>query len=603
MALLNGSGYSDVPVAEPPPVTATDVPPSGGGGGVMSWLVSHFGGGDLGSDLPKEATRQSDPYANQVASSSGKEFQPAWRTGGGMWGDGGIIGQEAYRALEEGQKKAYDELALIGFGKEVPGMAAGLRQEGRIRNLANRPGPRRSSAGYETVEDPNAPEPPPQFGLGHNDPPEPIWMAKGGADPAQPVAAKGARQANPDRLSRAYADADLAKIGLPALEDVRPSTNTGPVTPEQIQAGVEHVVKPGQVMDLSETYKVPLVPQIPLDRIDPNEGKRRGLPDYIVDAVNDQELRGKLRFIAEEGLKVGGAYWYNADPLRQAFMSELGPAEGDKQFKRYMTIVGAVSAGSNVAQNIRTGSYYLNRERAGFPVRGEQDARGRWKPMDLENPYGHKMQDAQFNAYRDIEGGVPLSSTERPKRASFDENLGGNQEAFTIDKHNMRIIGMLKGTPDWMMGTVKADAEYPDLGIKKGDSVNWKQKFLDGDISMERMMTIPSAWVDVPKKNHYGALEAMQKDIAREMGVSPAQFQAALWVGGGRITGLRSLPTSFLGAFETRLQRTAQARGNTPLEALREFIRGGRPLLTPLAVAGAGSAFAIGGGGDDNKEQ
>ena len=385
------------------------------------------------------------------------------------------------------------------------------------------------------------------------------------------------------------------------------------------EAGVEHVVKPGQVMDLSETYKVPLVAQTPLDRIDPDEGRRRGLPDHIVEAVNDPELRGKLRFgaddggtterrraglVAEEGLKVGGAYWYNADPLRQAFMSELGPAEGDAQFKRYMSIVGAVSAGSNVAQNIRTGSYYLNRERAGFPVQGEQNEAGRWQPTDLENPYGHKMQDAQFNAYRDIEGGVPLSSTERPKRASFDENLGGNQEPLTIDKHNMRIIGMLKGTPDWMMGRVKADAEYPDLGIKKGDSVNWKQKFLDGDISMERMMTIPSAWQDVPKKNQYGALETMQKDIAREMGISPAQFQAALWVGGGRITGLRSLPTSFLGAFETRLQRTAQARGNTPLEALREFIRGGRPLLTPLAIGTMGAGAALSGaGGDDNKEQ
>ncbi len=74
------------------------------------------------------------------------------------------------------------------------------------------------------------------------------------------------------------------------------------------------------------------------------------------------------------------------------------------------------------------------------------------------------------------------------------------------------------------------------------------------------------------------------------MQISPAQLQAALWVGGGRVTGLRSLPTSFMGAVESRLQRTAAERGGTPTKALLDFVRGKKPLLSPLAAAGGGAA-------------
>ena len=36
---------------------------------------------------------------------------------------------------------------------------------------------------------------------------------------------------------------------------------------------------------------------------------------------------------------MGGASWYNAEPLRLAFVDELGSKEGNEQFKRYMSIV------------------------------------------------------------------------------------------------------------------------------------------------------------------------------------------------------------------------------------------------------------------------
>jgi hypothetical protein len=64
-------------------------------------------------------------------------------------------------------------------------------------------------------------------------------------------------------------------------------------------------------------------------------------------------------------------------------------------------------------------------------------------------------------------------------------------------------------------------------------------------------------------------------------------------VGGGRVTGLKSLPTSFMGAFEGRLQKTALERGGTPMKALLDFIRGKAPLLTPLGIAGGATANGL----------
>jgi hypothetical protein len=154
----------------------------------------------------------------------------------------------------------------------------------------------------------------------------------------------------------------------------------------------------------------------------------------------------------------------------------------------------------------------------------------------------------------------------------------------------MRLIGMLSQNPEFLNTTIEADVNYPSIGIKKGDKINFRDAVKSGRVTMDQALQIPQAWKDVPAANHYGALEGFQQDLANEMGISPAQLQAALWVGGGRVTGLRSLPTSFMGAVESRLQRTAAERGGTPTKALLDFVRGRRPLLTPLATAGAGAA-------------
>jgi hypothetical protein len=388
------------------------------------------------------------------------------------------------------------------------------------------------------------------------------------------------------------ADADLAALGMPAYGDIVPSRNTGPVTPAQLQAGSP--AHPDHVLDLSNTWQVPDVPQTDLARIDPYGGKRKGLPEHIINAMSNPDLEAKLRFVAEKGLEVGGAHWYNAEPLRQAFIDRLGPEEGNAQFNRYIPIVGATSAGSEVGQNVRAASYYHVMERAGTPVRTSND---------LIPPYGHKLQQAHISGYRGLNEGDTgtLNPETQAKRSSFVANLGGNQQPITGDKHFIRLIGMLSQDPAFLNGKTVADVNYPALGIAKGESRNWKKEVQSGRITMEQALQHPHMWQDMPDPNHYGALEAWAQHIAGKMGLTPAQFQAALWVGGGRVTGLRSLPTSFLGIVENRLHNTAVKRGITKEQALDDFIRGRHPLLTPLGAVGAAGAAAAAGAGQDQQ--
>jgi hypothetical protein len=547
------------------------------------------------AQLPAEPTPPTTPTMQQLTMPSG--FRPAVQTGGGLLGiPRGLMSAEQADAMREGSLDLFSQAALLG-GAPAPATAeARALALGRTRTPRS-PLPSRMAARitdvpeytpgaepYVASGDPYVPaaEGVPVPGVGNNRPPvrSAIWAA--------PQTRGGAGTAGAGRMG-SNADKTLEDLGLPAYGDIVPSTNTGPVSEAQIQAGSP--VRPGQVFDLSDTWRVPAVAQEGLLRIDPDAGRRKGLPEHIIQATTDPDMRARLRTVAEAGLNAGGAYWYNAEPLRLAFVSELGPEEGNRTFGQYMRTIGAVSAGSDVGQNIRTASYYNVRERQGNPVQGEQTPKGQWAPTDIESPYGHKMQNTQYGAYRDIAGGEPLDPEMRPKRASFDANLGGNQQPVTVDKHNLRLIGMLSQNPEFLNTTIKADVNYPTIGLKKGDSINFRDAVKSGRLTMDQVLQIPQAWKDVPEADHYAALEGFQQSLAQEMGITPAQLQAALWVGGGRVTGLRSLPTSFMGALENRLSLTAQKRGGTPAAALLDFIRGKKPLLTPLAAGGTAASL------------
>lgn len=283
----------------------------------------------------------------------------------------------------------------------------------------------------------------------------------------------------------------------------------------------------GRMAETPGLDQVPDVPQAPLERVNPP----RGMSPLLVDILTP-DAADRLRGFAEEGATRGGLEWYNTSPLMQAFQSELGPDEGMAQYARFMDIMSATSPRSDVARNLRRASYLYGQNRAGLPM---VDA-------DLPEGYGHYLHRGTHGpALRDIEEQGAFASLTRPKTSSFSQNLQGNYAPLTVDTHNMAAL--------------------------TGDPKN--------KIS--------------PKPGHYRYIEEFQKEIADKLGMTPAQFQASVWVGADDITGVTdSRPV--VAVLDDVVNRTAERDNDTPENVLRAFIRGDRPLWSLVG----GTALAAG---------
>lgn len=318
----------------------------------------------------------------------------------------------------------------------------------------------------------------------------------------------------------------------------------------------------------------PDVPQFPLER--PSYAPQRGArtdPRAKWEALDNPETWARYQEAARIGLpegRWGGREWYNTLPLLRAFQ-EINPSGGERDFRRFLDYVGASSPGNPVPQNIRTAGYLYHADKQGLDLptlyrteKGDSsiypdDVRALLYPRDVAgnkletslSPQEEKVLKAQFglpSGYggmtqtdwiehaRRLRQGLDFDLMTNPKPPSFVQNLLGNYEPFTIDRHNMRVM------------------------------TGWDPK--NG---------FPPGFSDAPPPQAYGILEDIQHRYARDLNLYPAQTQAATWLGGE--TGVKSsLVQPFAGEFEQKLYQAAQRYGISPREMMRDLVLGNRPL-------------------------
>lgn len=324
------------------------------------------------------------------------------------------------------------------------------------------------------------------------------------------------------------------------------------------------------LFDFSRLSEVPNVPQSDVQRYVPPRGGTGRVNDFVA----NPDVREKMLGIIEEGRKMGGPNWYNAEPLREAFVNELGSG-GDDAFNKYMDFVAASSPRSDVGTNARNASFYYHRLMSGqgLPEVGTRNPA----------PYGHLAQkNHQSNALAVAgDGWDPLQN---PKPASFAQNLMGNQQPVTVDTHAFRAPAIFSADPRFLATSYKPS--------KDAVPINYQKLLSSGEKTMDELVNTPVAWDAMPKKTEYGAMENYYKDLAREAGMTPAQAQASAWVGGSAHTGLMSDESKpFLQFLQDRIHLTAQKHNMDPKDVLSEFIRGKIPLLSVggLGLLGASS--------------
>ena len=176
------------------------------------------------------------------------------------------------------------------------------------------------------------------------------------------------------------------------------------------------------------------------------------------DALANREVSTGILGTIDRGIGLGADKWYHTEPVRQAWINELGPVAGPREFARYMDMVAATSPRSDVPTNIRNASYYYQHAAAGKEL-----------PDTLPYPYGHVAQNLHRQNYETLTAArpgalssdVPATSTawnifKNPKPASFSQNLQGNLAPGTMDTHAFRNIGMRTNDPRFLEMSLSA---------------------------------------------------------------------------------------------------------------------------------------------------
>lgn len=349
-------------------------------------------------------------------------------------------------------------------------------------------------------------------------------------------------------------------------------------------------------------------------------------------------LLAEIKSIATDGETIGRE-WYKTDNLRQRFIDELGPKSGHEAFIEYINLVGATSTGSKVPPNIRNASYYFveqgNNGMFNDPAMQEALKKGEFLPPKGSG-YGHKMQRNQAANVGKYYGGDWDTATAdprvNPKPRGFVQSLLGGERNIAADKHFTRLMAQLSDDPEFLHGSAEISQDlYGRMVDQFGKSAvdryvtvrsvngkpalnfNAKAAVLGSKATKDRKGRRPikgmydfirkeaSVWEDQPNDNEYAVFERMANEIAEQMGMTAPQFQAALWMGGAKRTGVD--PTSldtFENLFNANLAEKAAERGLSEDEVFRRFARRVQPLAVP-GLLGTGAASGMMGGGEDER--
>ena len=362
----------------------------------------------------------------------------------------------------------------------------------------------------------------------------------------------------------------------------------------------------------------------------------------LIAAADDQAhpINSMFDTYIEKGKQLNGPDWYNTEEMRDWFVGELGEKEGDTQWREFVQLIGATSTGSDVASNFRNATFYRALPAADRKKVAERVAQGGITPaaasreLGLEPAntpsnynYGHVMQGnhaknvlAQSRGEWETQMPSGLTKAEQtawlqanPKVKGFANDLLGSETNIAADKHFMRMLAMSDGGADFLSGQAQISAENlaglrkvykkkldPYIQTRKtgtGQMVtitNLQKAVEDGVIkNTNAFKKIPQAWLDMPKPTEYAALEQMAQRLARRYDMTPAQFQASLWMGAGDITALADESQGpSMELFRRTIDKRARERGLTRKEMASEFINN----RAPLAMTGAGiGAMAIPG--------
>jgi hypothetical protein len=242
--------------------------------------------------------------------------------------------------------------------------------------------------------------------------------------------------------------------------------------------------------------------------------------------ANDPESLARLRGAFEKAKDRPAAKdWYAMGQLEEAFIKELGPVEGRKQFKaRFADAMAATTGGADPNSNLMMAAFTNYQKGLGQEIPT--------KAADLPFPIGGRFVSGNMEQAKKLAemGEIPVTN---PKRHNFSANFLGHRDVSTLDEQMSQL---------------------------------WDPKMMS------------------PPPNAYGIYQQALAKEAQKVGVQPANFQDIAWAGAKDYPG-----KPMMQEINEMIERTHSITGEPKEEILKGFIRGNKPMYGVGAVGGLGA--------------
>lgn len=242
--------------------------------------------------------------------------------------------------------------------------------------------------------------------------------------------------------------------------------------------------------------------------------------------ANDPEALARLRGAYEKAKDRPAAKdWYAMGQLEDAFIKELGPEEGRKQFKaRFADAMAATTGGADPNSNLMMAAFTNYQKGLGREIPT--------KAAELPFPIGGRFVSGNMEQAKKLAemGEIPVTN---PKRHNFSANFLGHRDVSTLDEQMSQL---------------------------------WDPKMMS------------------PPPNAYGIYQQALAREAEKAGVQPANFQDIAWAGAKDYPG-----KPMMQEINEMIARTHAITGEPQEEILKGFIRGNKPMYGIGAMGGLGA--------------
>jgi hypothetical protein len=361
-----------------------------------------------------------------------------------------------------------------------------------------------------------------------------------------------------------------------------------PMAPSLPQSKMQQILESGQapsgaptgernfILPRSEGMYTPGIAQIDLPRS--AGGREIEFNERTQELLGSRAASNAISQAIKKGEPLGVKEWYGTEPLRQFALNE---GLSQQEFDRMLAQLASASQRNPVEKQTQLGSYLWNLDKSGqlTPEKElltnalrRQGAESGPNYIELPPNIGGLAQSAIFDRAKTIAAGdIEKALPPTDKLGTFYRNYQGNLKPVTVDVNAMHLPIMQAKQADWLV---------PKF-VRKDDKGNViytvypKKEFEEGRLTMADALKRTEFWKSAPgSAGEYSGIETLWQRAAKRAGVDPAEAQALGWYGGGDLTKLRSAPETYMENLERMARQRAKNTGKTPLEVMKQFVRG-----------------------------